>query len=355
MAEKDGKTELPSAKRLRDARKRGEVPKTQELAAAVSLLVFSFLILSLWQFFAASFLPYFSQSLAQLADYQTSLADLPKLGVQSILLLLLLCAPVFLVALGVGLITNYAQVGLLFSGKAIKPDFKKLNPISGIKQQFSLRSLMNLGKTLAKFGVIVYLCYQQFLAAVPVLLGLSEVGLEKTILFMLLRAKELFLQISIFLMILAVVDYGYQRYSHRKNLMMSKQEVKEEFKQMEGDPQVKAQRKAKYRAMTQNAIANVKEATVLITNPTHFAIAIRYDASSEGVPRVLAKGADQLAQRMKAEALKENIPQIENREVARALYRQVEPGDLIPVEMYEAIAEIIALVYQLEESQRGKI
>jgi flagellar biosynthetic protein FlhB len=137
--------------------------------------------------------------------------------------------------------------------------------------------------------------------------------------------------------------------------MMSKQEVKEEFKQMEGDPQVKAQRKAKYRAMTQNAIANVKEATVLITNPTHFAIAIRYDASSEGVPRVLAKGADQLAQRMKAEALKENIPQIENREVARALYRQVEPGDLIPVEMYEAIAEIIALVYQLEESQRGKI
>lgn len=124
MAEKDGKTELPSAKRLRDARKRGEVPKTQELAAAVSLLVFSFLILSLWQFFAASFLPYFSQSLAQLADYQTSLADLPKLGVQSILLLLLLCAPVFLVALGVGLITNYAQVGLLFSGKAIKPDFK---------------------------------------------------------------------------------------------------------------------------------------------------------------------------------------------------------------------------------------
>jgi len=124
---------------------------------------------------------------------------------------------------------------------------------------------------------------------------------------------------------------------------------------MEGDPQVKPQRKAKYRSMTQNSIASVKEATVLITNPTHFAIAIRYDASSEGVPRVLAKGADQLAQRMKAEALKENIPQIENREVARALYRQVEPGDLIPVEMYEAIAEIIALVYQLEESQRGKI
>ena len=107
---------------------------------------------------------------------------------------------------------------------------------------------------------------------------------------MLLRAKELFLQISIFLIILAVVDYGYQRYSHRKNLMMSKQEVKEEFKQMEGDPQVKAQRKAKYRAMTQNAIANVKEATVLITNPTHFAIAIRYDASSEGCHGSWPKG-----------------------------------------------------------------
>lgn len=355
MADKDGKTELPSAKQLRDARKRGEVPKTQELTAAVSLLVFSFLLLSLWQFFAETFLPYFSRSFSQLANYQNSFTELSKIGIQSILLLLLLCAPVFLVGYGIALVTNYAQVGLLFSGKPLKPDVKKLNPLNGIKQQFSTRSLANLAKTLAKFGIVVYLCWRQFVAAVPVLLGLSEIGLQKTIYFMILRTKALFFQISLFLVVLALADYAYQRYSHRKGLKMTKQEVKEEFKQMEGDPQVKAQRKAKYRSMTQNSIASVKEATVLITNPTHFAIAIRYDAENEAVPRVLAKGTDELAQRMKEEARKANIPQIENRTVARALYKQVSPGDLIPVALYEAIAEIIALVYQLEEEQQGKI
>ena len=355
MSEKDGKTEQPRAKRLRDARKRGEVPKTQELAAAVSLMVFSFMLLPLWHFFAQRFLPYLTRALEHLYLFEASVADLPRLGLQSILLFFLLCAPVFVIAYAVGLITNYAQVGILFSAKAIKPNFKKLNPLAGLKQQFSTRALANLAKTLAKFGIIVYLCYQKFLAAVPTLLGVSEVGLEKTVYFLIERAKDLFFQISLFLIVLAVGDYVYQRYSHRKNLKMSKQEIKDEYKQMEGDPQVKSQRKAKYREMTRNAIAHIKEATVVITNPTHFAIAIRYDAENEGVPRVLAKGADQLAQRMKAEAAKENIPMIENREIARALYRQVEPGDLIPVEMYEAIAEIIALVYQLEENERGKI
>jgi flagellar biosynthetic protein FlhB len=355
VAEKDGKTEQPTAKRLRDARKRGEVPKTQELAAAVSLMVFSFLLLPLWQFFAQHFLPYTIRSLEHLYLFDASIEDLPRIGIQSILLFFLLCAPVFGVAYAIALVTNLGQVGILFSAKAIKPNFKKLNPLAGLKQQFSMRALVNLAKTLAKFGIVVYFCYQKFLDAVPTLLGVSEIGLEKTIYFLITQAKSLFFQISLFLLVLAVGDFVYQRYSHRKNLKMSKQEIKEEYKQMEGDPQVKSQRKAKYREMTRNAIANVKEATVVITNPTHFAIAIRYDAENEGVPRVLAKGADELAQRMKAEAAKEKIPMIENREIARALYKQVEPGDLIPVEMYEAIAEIIALVYQLEENQRGKI
>src|SRR5699024_6869537 len=182
-----------------------------------------------------------------------------------------------------------------------------------------------------------------------------EFGTEKLLYFLLDFIKELAQQIGIFLVILAFVDYLFQRYSHRKNLKMTKQEVKEEYKQMEGDPQVKSQRKALYQEMSKNTISHVKEASVLITNPTHFAIALRYDPKQDVVPVVLAKGRDELAQRMKKEAKIQKVPMIENRPVARALYAQVKAGDTIPVQWYEAVAEIIALVYQLEEKNKGKL
>ncbi|MBM7708070.1 flagellar biosynthesis protein FlhB [Enterococcus lemanii] len=355
MSDKDGKTEQPTAKRLKDAREKGDIPKSPDLVAALSLLAFSLVLLPLWEYLIKQLLPFMKSFFQRLDSYEQIFNDLPKLGMQLIVLFFLLTFPFLAVSLFVGMFGNLVQVGLLFSTKVIKPNFGKLNPLSGFKNLFGMQSLVNSGKTIAKFLLVFYLCYQKFLEVLPDLAKLNQLSTIKVFHFILDFAKGLMMQIAIFLFVIAIVDYMYQRFSHRKKLRMTKQEIKEEHKQMEGDPQVKSQRKARHQQMMRNAVANVKEATVVITNPTHYAIAIRYDASEDQVPKVLAKGQDEIAQKMKEEARRLAVPMIENRPVARALYPLVEAGDFIPVEMYESIAEIIALVYQLEEKKKHQI
>ncbi len=355
MSDKDGKTEQPTPKRLKDSRQKGDIPKSQDLVPALSLFAFAIVLLPLWEWLIAQLLPFFSHSLQRLDQYEVIFSDLPRLSVQTLMVFFLLCAPFLLVSVLVGSLGNLVQVGLLFSTKVIKPDFKKLNPISGFKNLFGMQSLVNSLKTIAKFILVFYLCYQKFIEMLPDMMKLNQVETQQLLHFLLNFTKELMQQIAIFLFAIAVVDYMYQWFSHRKKLRMTKQEIKEEHKQMEGDPQVKAQRKAQHQAQMRNAVANVKDATVVITNPTHYAIAIRYQTGEDDVPKVLAKGMDEIAQKMKAEAQKLAIPMIENRPVARALYPLVEAGDHIPVEMYESIAEIIAMVYQLEQKNKHKI
>ena len=351
----DDKTEQPTPKRLKDARKRGEVAKSQDISSSVSLLIFAGMLIPLWTFMTEQLLPNLVASIQRVHNYENLIHDLPKIAMQSLLLFLLTCLPFFAIAVFVGIVGNFIQVGVLFSGKAIKPDFKKLNPIQGFKNLFGKQAMMNLFKTLMKFIIVIYICYNKVKEVLPILLNLSTAGTQKHLFFLLNFIKDLAIQIGIILFALAILDYFFQRYSHIKKLKMTKQEVKEEFKQNEGDPQVKSQRKAKYQAMVRNAISQVKDATVVITNPTHYAIALRYDPIKDEVPIVLAKGADELAQRMKEEAKEQKVPMIENRPVVRALYPQVEPGQAIPVEWYEAVAEIIALVYQMEEQSKGKV
>lgn len=355
MSDKDGKTEEATPKKLKDARKRGELAKSSDIVPSLSLFAFAMVFVPLWEYVVRMYIPYLTRSLQHLYLYQETMASLPKLPVQMLLMLGLLCLPFFAISIFIGLVGNFAQVGLLFSAKVIKPKFSKLNPISGFKNLFGMQSLVNTLKTLAKFSIVAYYCYIRTLAVLPEILNLSNVSTNQVFYFLLTFAKGLIQQIAIILVVLAAADYMYQRYSFKKKMRMSKQEIKEEHKQMEGDPQVKSQRKARYQAMLRNAVANVQEATVVVTNPTHYALAIRYEPTEDPVPKVLAKGADEIAQRMKEEAKKLDIPMIENKPVARALYAQVEPGDYIPIEMYEAIAEIIALVYQLEEEKKHKI
>lgn len=355
MSDKDGKTEQPTPKRLKDSREKGDIPKSSDLVPALSLFAFSMVFLPLWEYVTTQLIPLMTSSFQRLANYETLLNDLPKLGVQTIGFFFLLCGPFLIVSVLVAYLGNLVQVGLLFSTKVIKPNFKKLNPIAGFKNLFGMQAIMNSLKTIAKFILVFYLCYQKFVAVLPEITKLNQVGTQQLLSFLLNFAKELMFQIAIFLFVIALGDYMYQRYSHRKKLRMTKHEIKEEHKQMEGDPQVKAQRKAQHQANMRNSIAKVKEATVVITNPTHYAIAIRYQVGEDDIPTVLAKGMDEIAQKMKEEAKKLQVPMIENRAVARALYPLVEAGDHVPVEMYESIAEIIALVYQLEEKKKQKI
>lgn len=355
MKDRDSKTEKPTAHRLHQARREGNVPRSQDLNSAISLLFFAWVFVPLWEFVIEHLLPYMVNGFEQLGNYQQLITDLPKIAVQVILMILFLSAPFFILSMSVGFLSNFLQVGVLFTVKALKPDFKRINPLSGLKQLFSMRTIVNLIKTIAKFVIVVYFCYQKFMEYLPSFCNLSDVEPIQDLYFLLKFAQSLSLEIAVVLLVLAVFDYGYQFYTQRRDLKMSKQEVKDEFKQREGDPQFKAKRRSKYASMIRNSIQQVKNATVLVTNPTHLALAIKYDKDNEGVPVLLAKGADRLAQRMKEEARKQHVPIIENRPLAWALYRQVEPGDFIPVDLYESVAEVIAAVYKLNEEMKNKI
>ncbi|KRM88634.1 flagellar biosynthesis protein FlhB [Liquorilactobacillus vini] len=355
MKDRDSKTEKPTAHRLHQARREGNVPRSQDLSSAISLIVFASVLVPLWEFVVEHILPYTIESFEELADYQQMITDLPKIAVQIMLMILFLSAPFFVISISLGFLSNFLQVGVLFTTKTVKPDFKRINPLSGFKQLFSVQALENFVKTLAKFGIVVYFCYQKFMEYLPSFCNLSDVEPVQDLYFLLKFAQSLSLEIAVVLLILGLFDYGFQRFTHRRDLRMTKQEVKDEFKQREGDPQFKSKRRSKYASMIRNSIQQVKNATVLVTNPTHLALAIKYDENNEGVPVLLAKGADRLAQRMKEEARKQQVPIIENRPLAWALYRQVEPGDFVPVDLYESVAEVIATVYKLNEENKNKI
>ncbi|NJE32598.1 EscU/YscU/HrcU family type III secretion system export apparatus switch protein [Lactobacillus agilis] len=353
--DKSDKTEKPTLKRIREARKEGQVAKSQDLGAAAVLLGLAGFFIPAWQFVIQNYLPYMVASLQNLTIYQAQMNDLPKVAVQAIWLVVLGSLPFMAISLGIGLFINLVQTRLNFSVKAIKPDFKKLNPLTGVKNMFSMQALMNLAKTIAKLAVIVYLCVKKYQAAISTIAQLSQMEMGQILYFVLHFAQELMLQIALVFLVLGGLDYIYQRHSLMKQLKMSKQEIKEEVKQNEGDANIKAQRKAKYQQLLQNAIANVKDATVVITNPTHFAVAIQYEKDGLGIPQVIAKGADEIAQRMKAEAKKLDVPMVENVPLARGLYAKVKVGDVIPDEFFGPVAEVLALVYQLEEEAKHKI
>lgn len=215
--------------------------------------------------------------------------------------------------------------------------------------------MFGLVKNLMKMFIVVGFTLYTIWQSAQILLKAGNVGLYAIFPLVIDLVSSLAFRLALFLAVLGVADYFYQRYDHKKKLMMSMQDIKDEYKEMEGDPQVKSQRKALYKNMLAGNIKDVLDSTVMITNPTHFAIAIRYDQSKDQVPIVLVKGQDHVALRMKEMARAEDIPIIENRPLARALYKEVNPMDPIPAEMYQAIAEILALIYQAEQSKKHRI
>jgi flagellar biosynthetic protein FlhB/flagellar biosynthetic protein FliR/FlhB len=206
-------------------------------------------------------------------------------------------------------------------------------------------------------GVVLYIAYSSAQEAIYPILNLSNVGTERLFFIVIELARSIGIKISIFLIVVGLADYMYQRYEHTNKLKMTKQEIKDEYKEMEGDPQVKSERKQRYQEMLSGNIKDVEDATVIITNPTHLAIAVRYnrEENQDEVPIVLVKGADHMAQKIRERANEANIPMIDNKPVARALYKTADAGDPIPMDLYQAVAEILALIFQLEESKKHKI
>lgn len=354
-ADKDGKTEKPTPKKLREARKKGQVPKSQDLSSALSFGLFALSFTFLAMYVLQRAYVFMQSSLRMGSKPDTVMHELPAVGMEAIIWFLILSAPFLAIAFFTGIIGNMVQVGFLFTKEPLKPSLNKINPVSGFKNIFGKKAVFGLAKNLMKLfivvGFTVYTLYQSAL----VILNAGQVGIPAIFPLMIELVSQLAFQLAVFLAVLGVLDYVYQRYDHQKNLMMSMQEIKDEYKEMEGDPQIKSQRKARYRDMLAGNIQDVAEATVLITNPTHFAVAIRYDKNKDQVPVVLVKGQDLMALKMRELAGEQEVPIIENKPLARALYKQVEPMDPVPTELYQAIAEILALIFQAEEARKYKI
>ncbi len=248
----------------------------------------------------------------------------------------------------VGLIASYSQVGIIFSRKALIPDFKKLNPISGVKKLVSKRSLIKTAMSLLKLCIMCGIAYVSIMNDLEPLMELVSMRTEEIFSSASGLIFGITLKIAIILLILSLLDFLYQRWQHSKDLMMTKNEVKQESKQSEGDPLIKSRVKAAQREMSRKRMMQaIPDADVVVTNPTHYAVALKYDASTMEAPKVVGKGVDLIALKIREIAEKNNIPIVEDRVLARVLYSTVELDGEVPAKLYQAVAKVLSYVYQL--------
>jgi flagellar biosynthetic protein FlhB len=345
------KTETASPKRRREAREKGQVAKSRELITAVLLLI-TFITLRI---FAASIITNLADLIKMFLTFPRNIEnavrieDLSAVYIKCLWVFAKVMAPVLLVSAVVAIALNYLQVGFLFTLKPLTPKFDKLNPITGFKNIFSKKAFVELIKSIFKIGVISYVIYSYLknnFAVIPELLALDML---ETAVFIGNTIINTGIRVAAVLLVMSVFDYGFQFWEFEKSMKMSKQEIKDEYKMTEGNPQIKSKIKEKQRQMSLRRMMNeVPKADVIITNPTHFAIAIKYDTTKAEAPIVLAKGKDIIAQKIKELAKDNNIPTVENKPLAQALYKSVEIGDMVPAELYKAVAEVLAFVYSLK-------
>ena len=358
---KDGpggeKTEPASQKKLDDARKKGQVAKSKEIVnAAFLVIVFAFLQMYVGSM-GESFIESFTKIYNIIPKYARNAEDinvnvaLAVLG-DILMSILTLIAPFLALAFLIYFIGDLVQVKWKISGEALKPKFKNLNPVNGVKRMFSKQSLINLLKSVAIVFICVYIIYTEIVDKINALYGLYNVSLTQGIGYAGDIIFSIALKISAVYLVVGVIDYVFQKRKFKQDMMMTKQEVKDEYKQSEGDPTVRQQIRRKMREVSQRRMMQkLPEADVVITHPTHFAVAIKYDLALAKAPVVIAKGEDFLAQKIKEVARENNIEIVENKPLARALYHSVDIDEEIPQELYQAVAEVLAVVYK---AKRGK-
>jgi len=346
------KTEEATPKKLTDARKEGQVARSQELSTAVMLLAFFVTVKVFVGFIGESFLGGF-KDVYQSIDVYTSDEFGPATATafiqDGLLDVMWICLPVFAVAVVAAFVVTVAQVKWKVTAKPLKPKFSKFSPINGFKRMFSKDKLFELIKDVVKIALIFYVAYSDLKDAADSVVILYDLSLYQAVLFIGDFVIGLGIKLSAIYLIVGAADYIYQKLKFKRDMRMSKQEVKDEYKQQEGDPQVKGRIKSKMREVSQRRMMQkLPEADVVITNPTHFACAIQYDKEKAAAPVLIAKGADHLAQKIKEVAKEHNVPIVENKPLARMLYYNVEVDAEIPQELYQMTAEVLAYVYQLK-------
>ena len=358
MAEYEGqeKTEQPTGKKLADARERGQVAKSIEIN---SLAVFGtglILIYLTKNFIGEKFYQFTKDALNSLNKVELTKAVLQTYAIKWALFFFTLSLPILVGVMIIALVSNIAQIGFKITPKALAINFGKFNPINGIKRIFfSVHSLVELLKALIKLFVICLFTYFVISKLISDTVKLVDLSIEDTVQFMLDSFFALTWKIVLFFSLIAAVDFIYQKYKFKREMMMTKEEVKEELKQTEGDPLIKSRiKKQMILAVRRRMMKEIPTADVVITNPTHVAVALKYEMEKDNAPKVVAKGLDELAQRIKKIAIENNVPLYEDVELARALYKSCEVGDEIPAKLFKAVAQILAYIYQMKKLKKQR-
>lgn len=343
------KTEPATEKRREDAIQRGNVAKSQDLGSVIVLLT-GFLMLRYYgpQMYGmcGEYMRYcFSQTIFTELDLPETLIILN----QFILTLLKIMTPFMLAIVLTSIASNVFQTGFLFRFEPLIPDLDRLNPVSGLQNVFSWKMIAELVKSILKIVVVSYIPYTTMRSEIPMLIRFVKLDPTAAMVILLKIIFTMAIKIILILLVLALADYAFQKWRHEENIKMSKEEIKEEYKQREGDPKVKQKIREKQRqASSKRMMEEVPKATVVVTNPTHIACALKYDPQNDNAPTLVAMGAGLIARRIKDIALEHNVPIIENKPLARQLYKMLEIGDEIPSDLYAAVVEILAQVYRMK-------
>lgn len=342
------KTEQPTHKRLRDARKKGQVAHSKEISSTA-------LLIGIFAYFFLGHEWIYRQLLAMI-DLPSKYYEVPfEQAVSAVLIgvftaTVLLTLPAIAVVIVLGVAVNYLQVGPLFSGEPLKPSFSKLNPAEKLKQMFGRKNMMEFLKSTVKVSFLSILLYRLIRDAIPVLIYVPYDGLDGVLRVLHALLYQLALVTSFAYVVIAVVDFVFQKKQHVKQLMMTKQEVKQEHKENEGDPTIKGRRRQLHRELANDeVVARTKKSTVLVTNPTHFAIALRYEKGVTRLPVLLAKAKGALALRMMEVAQEEHIPVLQNVPLARSLYAAGSIDQFIPRDFIEPVAEVLRAAMRLKQ------
>jgi flagellar biosynthetic protein FlhB len=346
------KTEDPSQKRLDDALKKGQVPSSREVTSFMMMLAFAFILVWLMP----SIMQKTTHNLTRFIE-NPHLFNVDSNSIRTIAIdvlsqtLFVMIAPLAII-IAVIYLAGFIQHPIIFSGESLTPKLERISPLKGLKRMFSMRSVIELIKGIIKISVVGIVAYIAIKPDIPLLLQIQSASIMSILLLLAKMTKNMMIGICSLMAFIAIFDFLYQYFEHIKSLRMSKRDMKDEYKQTEGNPEVKAKlREIRNKRASKRMMAAVPNADVVITNPTHYSIALKYEEGKTEAPVVIAKGMDLIALKIREIAKENNIPIVENPPLARALYSSVELEQEVPIEHYNAVAEVIRYVYKL----KGKI
>ena len=344
------KTEKPSPRRIGRVRQEGNVAKSGELNSAAILLVGTIMLYILIGKMIYGLKSNFVIMWGEIPHIELTIDALQQYLIALVNKMAVILGPALLAIMVIGVLINIVQVGFLFTLKPITPKLSKINPLSGFSRFFNVRSVVELAKSILKISFIGFIAYWSIKSDFDDFIPLVDKSVGQITTFMGLLTFKVALRTALAVLLLAILDFTWIRYKYFKDLRMTKQEVKEEHRQAEGPPEVRSHiRRVQLGTAMQRMMREVPGAEVVITNPTHFAVALKYDQETYAAPVVVAKGARLVAERIKKIALENDIPIVENRPLAQALYKSVDVGNFIPEKFFAAVAEILAFVYRLKE------